>query len=64
MRPQATFEISFHLTRSKRLPEDQIPYSREALRQDLTGCEMLGKIAKPPGIATRFMDTSAPCSTL
>jgi hypothetical protein len=36
MRPQATtFEISFHLTRSKRLPEDQIPYSSEALRQDL-----------------------------
>jgi hypothetical protein len=28
-------DISFHLTRSKRLPEDQIPYSKEALRQDL-----------------------------
>jgi hypothetical protein len=36
MRPQATTaEISFHLTRSERLPEDQIPYSKEALRLDL-----------------------------
>ena len=35
MRASATFEISFRLTRSKRLPEDQIPYSRDTLRQDI-----------------------------
>jgi hypothetical protein len=35
VRASATFEISFRLTRSKRLPEDQIPYSRDTLRQDI-----------------------------
>ena len=63
MRASATAaDTIFPLGGLKKSAQDPIPYSREALKQDLLGCGLPGNIAKPIVIATRFMDTSAPCS--
>ena len=50
--------------RLNRSAKDPVPYSKEALRQDLAESDLLGRSAKPAGTATRSMATSAPCSNL
>ena len=61
--PRAMHPSSCFAARLTRSAKDPVPYSREALKQDLLRVRTcVGSIAKPGAIETRFMDISTPCS--